>query len=193
MASEKQLRNKINTDAQRVLASIKELLDVMRITENMIESINEHCKTVRQEEIRKNSDEQHRLEFEVFCYTIFLTTKQTRKYLVPKGIFSKETEEELCGFFDGALTYQSMISCRTEFQDTMVEQLDKYQAIENKETGGSLQLFGILIARAATRDMQKRLNAYTGASIAGEGVVLTIGEIAMRAMEKELKHPHLDT
>lgn len=180
MAIEKQLHEKISIRVQRVLTGIKNQLKILRVAETIIESVNEN--------IRKGSDEWHRLEFEILCFAVFVATNQTRKHIVSKGSFDEEVVEKLCGLFDGGLAYHCMSSCRDEFQNDVVEQLTNYQKAENNETGGSLRLFGIFIARAVTGNMQKRLNSYMSATSAGERFGLLIGEIAMNAMKAELGH-----
>ena len=185
----KEYFQEITVKAQRVIADIEKTLSDAGFSKAIMESTNKYSK----KQIHENSVEQHRMEFEILCYAIFLATNQTRRYLIKKDL-KKDLNEKLCRWFDGALVSCFIDSCGTgkysEFQDDIAERLTNYQAAENKETAGSLQTFTMLMGMAAvgptTENPLEMADSYVVAGHAGAMCALAIGKIAMRAMKNEL-------
>jgi len=130
---------KLDRLASDVLLGIDNLLLDQNIVESILETYRQFCRSneaqrLNMSEMPIDDEMRLRLRFECLCFSIFLASLQSSKYLIEKKWFVKQPNQRLIELFDGALASALIELCDKSGMNELREM--KLVAIDPKPTFG---------------------------------------------------------
>jgi hypothetical protein len=166
---------KLDLFAIDILLGVDRFLLEQNIVESILDTYRQFCRTdeARRLDISELpiTDEMRlRLRFECLCFSIFVASLQSSKYLTEKKWFVKRPNQRLIGLFDGAIATALIKLCNNTGMSELREitlvaidpkptfglgdnldplnRLEEYRAAFIKERGSELERFGKWIGKA---------------------------------------------